>query len=173
MHSVTSGAVASYAVPKIREKTSNASFVNFSNWGLQINENGHPSTSQTTWQPMINVNYTQDNKHNSAGFYKNMFCVGNADYQTSVFLCDMTTLGDNKPFILKYKTVAGITNVNGVLWSGNSNLDGTENIICAYPPSGTDYKVAIGKGTGCWVQLLNYDGTRMGNVQINIDIYYF
>lgn len=72
----------------------------------------------------------------------------------------------------KTKTISGTTNANGMLYRGNSNLDGTERVIFAKTVESKDYKVAIGYGQGIWLQVLNYNGTSLGNTQVSVEIIY-
>lgn len=176
-HSVTSNAVAEALKlyrEKVVSKNQSAAFIRFSNYGVHVEEQEYPSTVENTWQPIISVSYSQDGKWNSAGFFKNLFCVGNNDRQCSVMLAELSTMGNDAPIVIKKKTVTGTTNPNGILYNGNSNLSGTEKVLSAYTVSGSDYKVDIGKSnsSGYWLQLLNYDGSRVGNTATSIEIYY-
>lgn len=160
---------------KVVSKNQSAVFVNFSNYGVHVEEKQYPSTVGNTWQPIISVSYTQDQKWNSAGFFKNLFCVGNNVRQCSVMLAELSTIGSDAPIVIKKKTITGTTNANGIIYSGNSNLDGSEIFLNAIVTSANDYKTVVGRGSAGeqWLQVYNYDNTVIANTQVTIEIIYF
>ena len=74
-------------------------------------------------------------------------------------------------YSLKYKRITGITNANGVLWAGNSNIVGNECFVFSNCVSHTDYMVITGYGgvNGVWLKIANYDYTAIINTTVSLD----
>ena len=74
----------------------------------------------------------------------------------------------------KHKKIVGTTNESGIIFSGNSNLDGSEIILAAYCNWGDSIAIP-GNGVenrGHWIQCRHYNDTLISNSGVEIDIWY-
>lgn len=166
MQSVTSNAVASYSAPKVRNKNQIAVFALPSNWGIEVNEQQYPSTAIDTWQPMLNVEYEQDGKNSSLGFFQNnLTLVKNNAEQFYVVLCP---LSEGKPIEIKHSILRQTTNNVGTF------VLTTERPIYARCTNIVDAMVIIGStnATTNWIKVCNYDFTPLANTDVELDLYY-
>jgi hypothetical protein len=166
MHSVTSNAVAGYSAPKVRNKNQLAVFEVPSNWGIEVNEQQYPSTATATWQPMVNVNYEQDGKNSSLGFFQNnlTFVKNNAE-PFYVVLCP---LEGGKPIEIKHSILRKTTNNFGTF------ILTTEKPLYARCTNIADAMCIIGSNSAIinWVKVCNYDFTPLANTDVELDLYY-
>ena len=137
--------------------------------GTEVDVKNRTSTESATWQPLLSVLY-KDGKWNSFGFFKNLPAVGNDVEESHVVLSEI-----DFPIRIGKKTIVGTTNPNGIIYSGNSNLDGSEIFLNAVVTSANDYKTVVGRwATGeQWLQIYNYDNTLIANTQVTIEAVYF
>lgn len=69
---------------------------------------------------------------------------------------------------IKTKEFSGITNANGLLYTANSTLLGTERAINAYVTNNDDFMCFVGHHStnGFWIKITNYDFTVIANQYI-------
>ena len=161
-----SGGVYEFAVPKTREKNTIATFLNNTNWGIKVIENQYSSTSENTWQPLLNVEYSKDGKKNSLGFFHNdPICNKNNEEQHYLVL---SKLENERPIIIKHKTLTQTTNNSGTfVLSGERPLYvRITNLLDAM------YIVGSTDEVHTWLKICNYDFTPKANVSVTIDMYY-
>ena len=162
---VTSGGVENYSAPKVRNKNTQAVFVTPSNWGIKVVEQQFPSTSIETWQPMVNVEYSQDGKNSSLGFFQNYLtlCKNNSDRYFVV----LSEILNDGPVIIRRKTMTQTTNTFGTF------LLTTEKPIFARCTNIIDAMCIVGSNPARnWVKVCNYDFTPLANVSVELELYY-
>ena len=161
-----SGGVYEFAVPKTREKNDIATFLNYANWGIKVIEKQYSSTSENTWQPLLNVEYSKDGKKNSLGFFQNnLICNKNREEQNYVVLSQYE---NETPIIIKHKTLTQTTNNFGTFI-----FSGRERPLYVRITNIQDAMWLVGNNNDrTWLKICNYDFTPKANTSVTIDMYY-
>lgn len=160
-----SGGVYEFAVPKTREKNIAATFLTYGNWGIKVIENQFDSSSDNTWQPLLNVEYSKDGKKNSLGFFQNnLICNKNNEEQNYVVLSQKTI---GSPIIIRHKILTQTTNNLGTF------LLSDERPLYVRITNLTDAMYFVGNNeVRTWIKICNYDFTPKANTSVTIDMYY-